>query len=77
MVAEAGLISGYENYCSAQRHCRSADDSVFVLLQQGEDFSRLTLVLTIILYIFLTFLVRELWKQLLRKQMETGTTGSL
>ncbi len=47
------------------------------LLQQGEDFSRLTLVLTIILYIFLTFLVRELWKQLLRKQMETGTTGSL
>ena len=47
------------------------------MLQQGEDFSRLTLVLTIILYIFLTFLVRELWKQLLRKQMETGTTGSL
>ena len=47
------------------------------LLQQGEDFSRLTLVLTIVLYIFLTFLVRELWKQLLRKQMETGTTGSL
>ena len=47
------------------------------LLQQGEDFSRMTLVLTIILYIFLTFLVRELWKQLLRKQMETGTTGSL
>ena len=47
------------------------------LLQQGEDFSRMTLVLTIVLYIFLTFLVRELWKQLLRKQMETGTTGSL
>lgn len=47
------------------------------LLQQGEKFSRFTLVMTFILYIILTYLVRELWKRLLRKQMETGTAGSL
>ena len=47
------------------------------LLQQGEEFSRFTLVMTFILYIILTYLVRELWKRLLRKQMETGTAGSL
>lgn len=47
------------------------------LLQQGEEFSRFTLVMTFILYIILTYLVRELWKRLLRKQWETGTAGSL
>lgn len=42
------------------------------LLQQGQDFSRLTLILTVVIYLILTYLVRELWKKLLRKQMVDG-----
>ena len=42
------------------------------LLQQGQDFSRLTLMLTIIGYLVMTYVVRELWKKLLRKQMKDG-----
>ena len=42
------------------------------LLQEGQDFSRLTLMLTIIIYLVMTYIVRELWKKLLRKQMKDG-----
>ena len=42
------------------------------LLQEGQDFSRLTLMLTIIIYLVMTYVVRELWKKLLRKQMKDG-----
>lgn len=42
------------------------------LIQEGHVFSRLTLILTISLYIGITYSVRELWKKLLRKQMEEG-----
>ena len=42
------------------------------LLQQGQDFSRLTLMLTIIIYLVMTYVVRELWKKLLRIQMKDG-----
>ena len=42
------------------------------LLQQGQDSSRLTLMLTIIIYLVMTYIVRELWKKLLRKQMKDG-----
>ena len=42
------------------------------LLQVGQDFSRLTLMLTIIIYLVMTYVVRELWKKLLRKQMKDG-----
>ena len=42
------------------------------MLQQGQDFSRLTLVLTVVIYLVLTYLVRELWKKFLRKKMEDG-----
>ena len=42
------------------------------LLQQGQDFSRLTLILTVVFYAVITYLVRELWKRLLRKKMEDG-----
>lgn len=42
------------------------------LLQQGQDFSRLTLMLTIIGYLIITYIARELWKKLLRKQMKDG-----
>ena len=39
------------------------------LLQQAQAFSRLTLILTVVIYLVLTFVVRELWKKLLRKKM--------
>lgn len=42
------------------------------LLQQGQAFSRLTLILTVVIYLVLTYVVRELWKKLLRKQMTDG-----
>ena len=42
------------------------------LIQEGHVFSRLTLILTISLYIGITYSARELWKKLLRKQMEDG-----
>lgn len=42
------------------------------MLQQGARFSRMTLVLTIVIYIFLTYMIRELWKKFLRKKMADG-----
>lgn len=42
------------------------------MLQQGQKFSRLALILTIVIYLLLTYLVRELWKKFLRKKMEDG-----
>ena len=42
------------------------------LLQQGQAFSRLTLILTVVIYLVLTYVVREFWKKLLRKQMVDG-----
>lgn len=42
------------------------------LLQLGQQFSRLTLVLTCVIYLVLTYAVRELWKHILGKQMEEG-----
>lgn len=45
--------------------------SLFVL-QQGQFYSRLAFFLTIIFYIVITYVVRELWKQLLLKRMKDG-----
>ena len=42
------------------------------MLQQGQKFSGLALILTIVIYLLLTYLVRELWKKFLRKKMEDG-----
>ena len=47
------------------------------MLQQGQQYSRLALILNIVIYILLTYLVRELWKHLLRKKMEDGENRSL
>ena len=46
--------------------------SYLFMLQQGQKFSRLALILTIVIYLLLTYLVRELWKKFLRKKMEDG-----
>ena len=42
------------------------------MLQQGQKFSRVAFILTIVIYLLLTYLVRELWKKFLRKKMEDG-----
>lgn len=42
------------------------------LIQQGQYFSRMALVLTVVIYLIFTYLVREFWKKFLRKQMEDG-----
>ena len=42
------------------------------LIQQGQYFSRLALVLTVVIYLIFTYLVRELWKKFLRKKMKDG-----
>ena len=47
------------------------------MLQEGHEYSRLALILNIVIYILLTYLVRELWKHLLRKEMEDGENRSL
>ena len=47
------------------------------MLQEGKQYSRLALILNIVSYILLTYLVRELWKHLLRKKMEDGENCSL
>ena len=42
------------------------------LIQQGQYFSRMALVLTVVIYLIFTYLVREFWKKFLRKKMEDG-----
>ena len=47
------------------------------MLQQGQLYSRLAFILTFVIYILLTYIVRELWKKMLRKKMEEGGARSL
>ena len=47
------------------------------LLQQGQMYSRLAFIQTFVIYILLTYVVRELWKKSLRKQMEESGVRSL
>ena len=42
------------------------------LLQEGQLYSRLALMLTVIIYILITYVVRELWKRYLKKRMVNG-----
>ena len=42
------------------------------LLQEGQLYSRLALMLTVIIYILITYVVRELWKRHLKKRMVNG-----
>ena len=42
------------------------------LIQQGQYFSRMALVLTVVIYLIFTYLVRAFWKKFLRKKMEDG-----
>lgn len=47
------------------------------LNQQGQYFSRLALILTIFIYIWITYLARELWKQILKTCIKDSGKGQL
>ena len=47
------------------------------LIQRGHEYSRLALVFTFILYHFLTYTVRVLWKKHLRNTLKDGDTSLL
>lgn len=42
------------------------------LLKQEQTFSSLILIFTVVVYFVITYLVRELWRKLLKKQMKDG-----
>lgn len=47
------------------------------LLQKGHEYSRLALILLIVLYIFISYPVRELWKRKLKNKMDEGSERAL
>ena len=47
------------------------------MLQEGHLYSRLALILNIIIYIALTFILREIWKAVLKRKMVEGENRSL
>lgn len=47
------------------------------LIQEGENYSRAVLVLTILFYILFSYTIRQLWKGTLKKQMIEGKDRSL
>lgn len=47
------------------------------LMQEGQNYSRLALMLTVIFYLGIGFVARELWIKLLHKRMEDGGKRSL
>lgn len=51
--------------------------SCLFILQKGETYSRLCLILNVILYIFLSGIFRCIWKKYLKKGMEEGKNTSL
>ena len=70
----------YRNFVSTVQHAAIVFE-LFVLYlflsKEGQLYSRLSLVITFILYIFITYAVRELRKREMRKQMENGSKASL
>ena len=51
--------------------------SCLFILQKGETYSRLCLILNVILYVFLSGIFRCIWKKYLKKGMEEGKNTSL
>lgn len=47
------------------------------LLQEGQNYSRLMLILLVVLYTGIAYIVRELWKRRLRKKMEEGSEKAI
>lgn len=51
--------------------------SYLFLIKEAEGYSRFVLLTTTVIYLFLTYAVREAWKSMLQKQMEDGKDRSL
>ena len=47
------------------------------LLQKGQEYSRLAMILLFVLYIGITYVVRQLWKRKLKSKMEEGSERAL
>lgn len=70
----------YRNFVTTVQHAAivfALSVLYLFLSKEGQLYSRLSLVITFILYIFITYAVRELRKREIRKQMETGSKQSL
>ena len=70
----------YRNFVSTVQHAAivfALSVLYLFLSKEGQLYSRLSLVITFVLYIFITYAVRELRKREMRKQMETGSKQSL
>lgn len=42
------------------------------MIQKSQSFSRMILITTVIIYLFLNYIIREIWKKSLHKKMENG-----
>ena len=70
----------YRNFVTTVQHAAIVFGlSVLYLFlsKEGQLYSRLSLTITFILYVFITYAVRELRKRQMRKQMENGIKESL
>lgn len=46
------------------------------IIQEGQSFSRMILITTIVIYLILTYAIREIWKNSLHKKWKTAATRS-
>lgn len=44
------------------------------MIQEGQSFSRMILITTVVIYLFLTYIIRELWKKYLHKKWKMAAT---
>ena len=47
------------------------------IIQEGQSFSEMILITTIVIYLILTYAIREIWKNSLHKKMENGGDNKL
>lgn len=70
----------YKNFIVTVQHGLALGACILLylfILQEGHQYSRLALILNIVIYILLTYLVREFWKWVLHRQMEERESRSL
>ena len=65
----------YKDFSTTVKHSIMVGELAILypfLLHEGQLYSRLALMLTVIIYILITYIVRELWKKHLKKRMVNG-----
>ena len=70
----------YKSFISTFKHGMVLGGTAILylfLIQKGQNYSRLALILMVPSYIIITYIVRELWKALLRHKMISGGGRSL